>query len=105
MTTYAATCHACGEHGESTVTLTVPAAVVARTGEAHVVAVAVQTVVPVLEHGAATGNSSFAHPSPPANYPVAGAGNATVSRTAGFFQTLGYGVALWFIIFGIGMIL
>ncbi|KAI1130546.1 glycoside hydrolase family 16 protein [Nemania abortiva] len=104
MTTYAANCHACGPHGESTVTLTVPAAVAAGTGEGHVVAVAVQTVVPVLAHGASV-NGSSTNPRPSVGMPVAGAGNATVSRTKGFFQTIGYGLALWFVIFGIGMVL
>ncbi|KAI1177447.1 glycoside hydrolase family 16 protein [Nemania sp. FL0916] len=156
MTTCTKTCAACGAHGESTVTLTVPYAVEAGSSTADVVAVTMQTVVPVLAHNSSAHNSTYsgwgknhatitrtnlvasaaaaptypvaqsypAVPSYPAasshpggaaggyptnpNYPattsavpVAGA----QSRTAGFVRTLGYGIALWFVIFGIGMVL
>ncbi|KAI1147826.1 glycoside hydrolase family 16 protein [Nemania diffusa] len=106
MTTYAATCAACGPRGESTVTLTVPRAVAAGTADAHVVALAVQTVVPVLAApNASVPSAATLRPPAASSTPVVGAGTATVGRTAGFVQTLGYGVALWFMIFGIGMVL
>ncbi|KAI0555480.1 glycoside hydrolase family 16 protein [Xylaria curta] len=104
MTTCTETCNACGPHGESTVTLTVPAAVAAETGGARVIAIAVQTVIPVLSSNASRPltNASYASP-----IPAVGAGTAiTVGRTtAGFLTTLGYGLVLWFTVFWVGIIL
>ncbi|KAI0470160.1 glycoside hydrolase family 16 protein [Xylaria cf. heliscus] len=119
MTTCTETCAACGPRGESTVTLTVPEAVVAaETGGGHgvVVAVAVQTVVPVVASSNASSsfssssplNTSSASPSSisATDIPVVGAGNTTsVGRTAGFLRTLGYGLVLWFVVFWVGIIL
>ncbi|KAI1426839.1 glycoside hydrolase family 16 protein [Xylaria sp. FL1777] len=106
MTTFAQTCEACGPRGADTVTLTVPLAVA--TGDARVVAVAVQTVVPVLAHNASNASLPGGGPGvsvPPAAgsvVPVVGAGTST---WAGFMTTLGYGVGLWFVVFGIGVVL
>ncbi|KAI0972644.1 glycoside hydrolase family 16 protein [Xylaria arbuscula] len=105
MTTFEQTCDACGPRGASTVTLTVPRAVA--TGGVRVVAVPVQTVVPVdvAAHNASNATSLPFSPSISV-VPVAGAATATVSKTfASFMRTLGYGVSLWFVIFGIGVVL
>ncbi|KAI3331338.1 glycoside hydrolase family 16 protein [Ustulina deusta] len=103
MTTFAETCDACGPHGANTVTLTVPQAVAAGTG-GHVVALAVHTVVPVLAHNAS--NATTGPSISVSAMPVAGAGTSTVGRTlAGFVQTLGYGLGLWFVVFGIGVVM
>ncbi|KAI0457780.1 glycoside hydrolase family 16 protein [Xylaria acuta] len=106
MTTCTETCDACGPHGESTVTLTVPEAVAAG---GRVVAVAVQTVVPVLRLNASLPleNAGYAvRPSISGDVPVVGAGAATtIGETAGFLQTLSYGLILWFVVFWIGIIL
>ncbi|TGJ84506.1 hypothetical protein E0Z10_g4277 [Xylaria hypoxylon] len=101
MTTYAQTCNACGPRGENSVTLTVPEAMAAETGNGQVVAIAVQTVVPVA-HNVSSANASFTSPS---IIPVVAAGNPTMSRTVGFIETLGYGLALWFVVFGVGTVL
>ncbi|KAI0429856.1 glycoside hydrolase family 16 protein [Xylaria sp. FL1042] len=102
MTTLTQTCEACGPRGASTVTLTVPQAVA--TGGGRVVAVAVQTVVPLF-------NGSLVAPSNPSVtvipviksvIPVVG---ASTSTSAGYIRTLGYGVGLWFLVFGIGILL
>ncbi|KAI0404332.1 glycoside hydrolase family 16 protein [Xylaria palmicola] len=107
MTTYGAACDACGRHGESTVTLTVPAAVAAGTGGGRVVAVAVQTVVPVPvpAYNASAASVGSAHLSTSVVLPAVGTGTSARSRTAGFLRTLGCGVALWFVIFWIGIVL
>ncbi|KAI8954064.1 glycoside hydrolase family 16 protein [Xylaria longipes] len=112
MTTCTEACNACGPHGESTVTLTVPSAVAAGTGSDHVVAVAVQTVVPVIAFNASSSpwlaNASYASPNRSAvDVPVVAAGTAiTVDKTtAGFLRTLGYGFVLWFAVFWVGTIL
>lgn len=118
MTTCTETCDACGPRGESTVTLTVPAAVAAGSGSAHMMAVAVQTVVPVpvlafnasssaVAVAVAVANPSYARSSVSNDIPVVGAGTAVAvgGRTAGFLQTLGYGLILWFGVFWIGIIL
>ncbi|KAI8632159.1 glycoside hydrolase family 16 protein [Xylariaceae sp. FL1651] len=103
MTTCTETCSACGPHGESTVTLTVPEAVAAGTGGGEVLAVAVQTVVPVVApHNVTTANASFAAPSVSATVPAAG---SAAKKTAGFFTTMGYGVAVWFLVFGVAVVL
>ncbi|KAI1298913.1 glycoside hydrolase family 16 protein [Xylaria venustula] len=105
MTTLTQTCDACGPHGASTVTLTVPRAVA--TEGVRVVAVAVQTVVPVdvAAHNASNATNLPFSPSVSA-VPVTGAAPATVSRTfASFTRTIGYGFGLWFVVFGIGVAL
>lgn len=80
--------------------VTVTSAVAAGTGGGRVVAIAVQTVVPVipLAHNASSANAY-------AVAPLVGAGNAPVGGAAGFLWTLGYGLALWLVVFGIGMVL
>jgi hypothetical protein len=104
MTTYAETCDACGPNGESIVTLAIPQAVVAGTGGGQVIAITVQTVVPVPF--VASTNVSFVTPSvvSSTDVPVT-AGTPARKTTAGFVATLGYGVAIWFVIFGIGITL
>ncbi|KAI2623511.1 glycoside hydrolase family 16 protein [Hypomontagnella submonticulosa] len=120
MTTCTETCSACGPHGESTVTLTVPVAVVTEV----VTAVSVQTVVPILRNSASISASpaptngtavytftSAPTPSlPPANPgKVGGSGSNDVPFAAAaaprspamtIARTLGYGLALWFGLFG-----
>ncbi|KAI0447807.1 glycoside hydrolase family 16 protein [Xylaria telfairii] len=111
MTTCTETCDGCGPHGESTVMLTVPAAVAAGSGGAHVMAVAVQTVVPVaavnMSPSSVVPKASYGRQSVSNDVPVAGAGTAIAvgGRTASFLQTLGYGLILWFGVFWIGIIL
>ncbi|KAI1264204.1 glycoside hydrolase family 16 protein [Xylariaceae sp. FL1019] len=87
MTTCTETCNACGPHGESTVTLTVPEAVHAGTGGGNVVAITVQTVVPVYEARLNQTNSTFAV--------VQRAGS--VARDAGVITTLATAVGVWFV--------
>ncbi|KAI0160412.1 glycoside hydrolase family 16 protein [Xylariaceae sp. FL1272] len=89
MTTCTETCNACGPHGESTVTLTVPEAVHAGTGGGNVVAIAVQTVVPIYEARLNQTNASFA------SIPIAGAS----AIGAGVMSTLATAVAAWFLFF------
>ncbi|KAF2962838.1 hypothetical protein GQX73_g10731 [Xylaria multiplex] len=106
MTTFAQSCDACGPGGENSITLAVPKAVAAGTGAGPVVAIAVQTVVPVLAHNATSGNASFHNPGVSGGIPVVATSISTVNRTAaGFMETLGYGLILWFVVFGIGIVL
>ncbi|KAI0541104.1 glycoside hydrolase family 16 protein [Xylaria digitata] len=106
ITTFTQSCDACGPGGENSVTLAVPQAIAAGTGAGPVVAIAVQTVVPILAHNASSGNASFHSPGASGGIPVVAAGTATVNRTAGgFMETLGYGLILWFVVFGIGIVL
>ncbi|TRX93114.1 hypothetical protein FHL15_005982 [Xylaria flabelliformis] len=109
MTTCTETCNACGPHGESTVTLTVPAAVAAETGGGRVMAITVQTVIPVLSSNTSrpSTNASYANPGISNDIPAVGAGTATTlgRTTAGFLVTLGYGLVLWFTVFWVGIIL
>ncbi|KAI0023066.1 glycoside hydrolase family 16 protein [Xylariomycetidae sp. FL0641] len=114
MTTCTETCRACGPRGQSTVTLTVPAAVA--TSEVVVSVLAVQTVVPVPKFSvvpvaapaAALKNATIALAngtmlaqaavSPNAIPVVAGAGS-------GVGALLGWGLGLWFGLFGVLMAL
>ncbi|KAI1143181.1 glycoside hydrolase family 16 protein [Hypoxylon sp. FL0543] len=110
MTTYAETCHACGAHGESTVTLTVPVAVVTKV----TTSTEVHTVVPVISNATYTtrtfGTGALSTPSPK---PTISPGNAmpVLSEapargvTATTLQTLGWGVAIWFGLFGFMLVL
>ncbi|KAI1756956.1 glycoside hydrolase family 16 protein [Xylaria castorea] len=108
MITCTETCDACGPHGESTVTLTVPATVAPGTRGDRVTAVTVKTVVPVLSSNAPrpSANASHVSLSISNDIPVVGAGTATtVGRTAAdFLRTLGYGIVLWFVVFWIGIV-
>ncbi|KAI0523681.1 glycoside hydrolase family 16 protein [Xylaria bambusicola] len=110
MTTYVQACEACGPRGADAVTLTVPQPVAAGTASGHVVAIAVETVVPVLAaHNTSSANTSSPGvpimPVPTIPVPVP-AGASTVERTfVGFMRTLGYGLGLWFAVFGIGVLL
>ncbi|KAI0203770.1 hypothetical protein F4808DRAFT_476169 [Astrocystis sublimbata] len=103
MATCTETCDACGAHGESTVTLTVPAAVVAGIAGDHVLTI---TAVPVpLSTPTGAGdysNGGYGHSGAAGDYPVAGTAAAT---TMGLLQTLGLGVALWFAVFWVGIVL
>ncbi|KAI1281168.1 glycoside hydrolase family 16 protein [Xylaria sp. FL0933] len=103
MTTLTQTCAACGPRGASTVTLTVPQAVANGSG-GRVVAVAVQTVVPVLNNAsfAAAPTTSSVTTVVGSAIPVIGAGTSTY---AGYISRLGYGVGLWFFVFGMGVLL
>ncbi|KAI1324169.1 glycoside hydrolase family 16 protein [Xylariaceae sp. FL0255] len=100
MTTCTETCDACGPHGESTVTLTVPAAVhtsttatatVTGSGSGSVVvAIAVETVVPIPH---------LTNTTAPALVPVMTGGGVRAKRTSGngsWISLLGYGVLGWF---------
>jgi hypothetical protein len=102
MKTYVETCDACGPHREDTVTLTVPRAVAAGTGGGQIVAIAVQTVVPILAKPLNTSLANESSTGAGVIPVVAGAG-----RTAGlgFIATLGYGLALWFVVFSVGNVL
>lgn len=103
MTTYPETCHACGPHGESTVTLTVPVAVV--TQPAVVTAIAVHTVIPVISNVTTANQTTFFTPSTPRpssnsnSFPSPIAGSAG-SKTATVAETIGWGLAVWFLLFG-----
>ncbi|KAI1468697.1 glycoside hydrolase family 16 protein [Daldinia caldariorum] len=126
MKMYKTTCRACGAHGESTVTLTVPQALYTTTtssSPSDVVAVttttAVHTVIPVVGTGAvptngtvpaAAGVATFTPPPPPRPRPssfapplVAAAPPRSETFTA--VQMLGWGVAVWFTLFEIMLIL
>lgn len=106
METCTETCHACGPAGESTVTLTVPAAVAVATPEVAVTAVTVQTVVPVVNNATAPAVGTAALTAPPGLKPAPSnvmplvAGAARRSATAAVSHMLGLGVALWFGVFG-----
>ena len=110
MTTYTQECAACGRNGSNTITLAVPQAVVAGTASGHVVAITVQTVIPVLAHNTNTSSgNNYSSPGVsavpiPAPLPVVGAG-ASSTALAGFIRTLGYGLGLWMVVFGIGILL
>lgn len=88
--------HAKEQHGVAVAS----AAAAGTGGGGRVVAVAVQTVVPVfdLAHNGSSANAYNVAP-------VVGAGPAPVGGAAGFLRTLGYGLALWLVIFAIGMVL
>ncbi|OTA81131.1 glycoside hydrolase family 16 protein [Hypoxylon sp. CO27-5] len=110
MTTYAETCQACGPHGESTVTLTVPVAVVTEV----VTSIAVQTVVPVISNttyaALAYGTGARITPSPqpsttPSNIMPVLSDAPPLERTSVVLQTLGWGVAIWFGLFGFMLVL
>ncbi|KAI1185739.1 hypothetical protein F5B17DRAFT_18384 [Nemania serpens] len=76
--------------------------VAAGTGGGRVVAIAVQTVVPIVTPAH---NGSSANANAYTVAPVVGAGNVLGGGAAGFLRTLGYGLALWFVVLGIGMVL
>ncbi|KAK5624776.1 hypothetical protein RRF57_000492 [Xylaria bambusicola] len=108
MTTYMQECEACGLRGANTVTLTVPRPIAAGTAGGHVMAIAVQTVVPVLAHNTSSVNTSspgIPVVSIPVPTPVpVPAGASTVEQTfGGFIRTLGYGLGIWFAVFGLGV--
>ncbi|KAI1102166.1 glycoside hydrolase family 16 protein [Jackrogersella minutella] len=110
MTTCTETCQACGPHGESTVTLTVPAAVLTKV----VTSIAVHTVIPVVSNaahatptiGTAVVYTSSPKPSSSPNnvMPVVAAA-PPLSTTATVAQMLGWGIALWFGLFGFMLLL
>ncbi|KAI0841828.1 glycoside hydrolase family 16 protein [Hypoxylon sp. FL0890] len=110
MTTYAETCHACGPHSESTVTLTVPVAVATEV----ITSVAVQTVVPVISNATYTtpphGTGAVFTPSPkptssPSNVMPVLSDAPPRGTTATILQTLGWGVVVWFALFGFMLVL
>ncbi|KAI0852586.1 glycoside hydrolase family 16 protein [Daldinia vernicosa] len=120
MKMYKATCHACGPHGESTVTLTVPNAVYT-SSQAVVTATAVQTVIPLVSNGTGTGlangtaaavaMATLTPPPPPSPRPTSNnvkplvAAAAPRSETLSAAQIVGWGVAAWFGLFGIMLVL
>jgi hypothetical protein len=86
MTTRTETCDGCGLKGESTVTLTVPKAVLTAGPDLVVTALAVATVVPINPNGATS-----------AQKPV----KAGASRNGlGVAGVLGWGLAIWLSVFG-----
>ncbi|OTA69564.1 hypothetical protein K449DRAFT_97051 [Hypoxylon sp. EC38] len=110
MTTCTETCQACGPHGESTVTLTVPVAVVTEV----VTSIAVQTVVPVISNttyaAPAYGTGARITPSPqpsatPSNTMPVLSDAPPRGMTSAILQTLGWGVAIWFGLFGFMLVL
>ncbi|KAI2782453.1 glycoside hydrolase family 16 protein [Daldinia loculata] len=117
MKMYKATCQACGPHGESTVTLTMPIAVY--TSKVVVTATAVQTVIPFISNGtgltngttAAVAMATFTPPPPPSPRPSSSNVKPLVaaapprSETLSAAQMVGWGVAAWFGLFGIMLIL
>lgn len=111
MTTCVETCAACGENGQNTVTLTIPAAVATGGPDVVVTALTYISVVPQISNGSdsATGNGSYVPPnngSAPTSVPVpvsvpvsvpvmAGADGSTGLVAWGFLLCLGiFGVAL-----------
>ncbi|KAF3064115.1 Endo-1,3(4)-beta-glucanase xgeA [Daldinia childiae] len=117
MKMYKTTCRACGPHGESTVTLTVPKAVY--TSKVVVTATAVQTVIPLVSNGTYLTNATTAAVAmatvtpPPPHSPRPSSINVTPlvaaapprSETFSAAQIVGWGVVAWFGIFGIMLIL
>ncbi|OTB15644.1 glycoside hydrolase family 16 protein [Daldinia sp. EC12] len=113
MKMYKTTCRACGPHGESTVTLTVPQAVY--TSKLVVTSTAVQTVVPVLGTGVFPTNgtvlATFTPPPPPRPRPSSNvipplvAAAPPRSETLSAVQMVGWGVLVWFTLFGIMLVL
>ncbi|KAI1381921.1 glycoside hydrolase family 16 protein [Hypoxylon crocopeplum] len=106
MTTCVEMCHACGPHGENTITLTVPKAVY--TEKAVVTSIAVKTVVPVIGNATATTAAYGTAAYTPSHSPLPSGSNVMPviaaaparSRTASIMQMLGWGLALWFGLFG-----
>ncbi|OTB03720.1 glycoside hydrolase family 16 protein [Hypoxylon sp. CI-4A] len=128
MTTYTEKCQACGPHGESTVTLTLPVAV--HTKKIVVTSVAVHTVIPIHANATTTAvavtavNTLTTHAAPsygtavpytPGSVPGPGGANVAPAplvagasprgRVATVMQTLGWGVAVWFGLFGAMLVL
>ncbi|KAI1415769.1 glycoside hydrolase family 16 protein [Hypoxylon sp. FL1857] len=107
MTTYAETCQACGPHGESTVTLTVPKAVVTKV----ITSVAVHTVVPIITYTTPTyGTGAVFTPIPkptssPSNAMPLFSDASPGRRAAAALEMLGWGVAVWFGLFGFMLVL
>ncbi|KAI1461555.1 glycoside hydrolase family 16 protein [Annulohypoxylon moriforme] len=107
MTTHIESCRACGPHGESTVTLTVPEAVVTEV----VTSIAVHTVVPIISNvtytapiiGTVVPITPKPSASPSNNMPVVGA--ASPSKSSSILEMIGWGVALWFGLFGFMLVL
>lgn len=94
MCTVTETCDACGENGESTVTLTIPLAVVTGGEDVTVTAIeAVQTVVPVLATNPAEEKS------PSSNVTGGGGGGGVdllpVKAGAGVAAEMGFGRLGW----------
>ena len=93
MATVTETCDACGQAGESTVTLTIPEAVATGGSEVVVTAISVQTLMPISNGTAAPG---------------AAAGNGTMPVMAGAVGTsdvLSWGVAAWLGLVGVFLVL
>ncbi|KAI0117085.1 glycoside hydrolase family 16 protein [Daldinia grandis] len=118
MKMYKATCQACGPHGESTVTLTMPIAVY--TSRVIVTATAVQTVVPLVSNGtgfangtaAAVAMATLTPPPPPSPRPSSSSNRKPLvaaapprSETPSAPQLVGWGLVAWFGLFGIMLIL
>ncbi|KAI1207953.1 glycoside hydrolase family 16 protein [Annulohypoxylon truncatum] len=112
MTTHVESCRACGPHGESIITLTVPEAMVTEV----VTSITVHTVVPVISNirnathtapipGTAVPLAPNFKPSasPSNTMPVVAA--APPSRSVSMLEMVGWGVALWFGIFGFMLVL
>ncbi|XDG07103.1 hypothetical protein ABKA04_006718 [Annulohypoxylon sp. FPYF3050] len=112
MTTHIESCRACGPHGESIVTLTVPEAVVTQV----VTSISVQTVVPIIRN-TTTYTAPNTAPIPgtavpftPNPKPSASSSNtipvvAAAPRSSSMIETVGWGVAIWFGLFGFMLVL
>ncbi|ETS83011.1 hypothetical protein PFICI_04887 [Pestalotiopsis fici W106-1] len=105
MTTCVETCSACGENGQNTITLTIPAAVATGGPDVVVTALTVISVVPQINNGSESmaGNGSYtgngSTPSPAQiNVPVMAGADGVAGLVA-------WGVMLWLGVFGIAMLL
>ncbi|KAI2469875.1 glycoside hydrolase family 16 protein [Annulohypoxylon bovei var. microspora] len=111
MTTHIESCRGCGLHGESIVTLTVPVAVA--TKKVVVTSVAVHTVVPVINNatyvaptpGTAVPFTSSPQPTAAPSNVVPVVAGAPPGKAANVLEMLGWGVALWFGLFGFMLVL
>ncbi|KAI1393936.1 glycoside hydrolase family 16 protein [Hypoxylon trugodes] len=107
MTTITEKCKACGPHGESTVILTVPIAAHTKTKHHTITAVAVQTVVPVINNGTVPAHGTAPVPPPYVPRPKpTGDHLIPISEGPGpasALRMLVTGLAMWFGVF-VGMV-
>ncbi|KAK6085904.1 mixed-linked glucanase [Seiridium cupressi] len=91
MTTYVETCKACGAHGESTITLTIPEAVATGGPDVVVTAFVVATVRPLINESNVSASNGSAGP---AQLPVLAGADSLVG-------TVAWGVLMWLGVFSI----
>ncbi|KAI1093551.1 glycoside hydrolase family 16 protein [Rostrohypoxylon terebratum] len=108
MTTHVEPCRACGPHGENTVTLTIPEAVVPKV----VTSIAVHTVVPVINN--ISNKTIDTAPIPETAVPFTPIPRpndspspmiAAAPRSSSMIRTMGWGIAIWFALFGFMVVL